>query len=303
VEDLIVVGGGFAGLSAALTLGRTGRRVVVIDSGRPRNRFAAHSHGLFGWDGAAPGEMLAQARGQVLGYRSVRIETGTVSDAARDGAAFRVTLHDGSTLAARRLLIAAGVIDVLPPVDGLAARWGKTVLHCPYCHGYEVKDGRLGVLAQNGMAVHQAVMLAEWGAVTLLTTGWSDLVETQRVRLAARRVKIEPVPVRRIAGAGEALDGVDLADGRQVALDALFISTRVVLGDAWIQRLGCAVDEGPLGALIHVDERRATSVSGVYAAGDCARQPHNASFATADGVAAAMAIHMSLIEEDITAAV
>ncbi|KQX23423.1 MULTISPECIES: NAD(P)/FAD-dependent oxidoreductase [unclassified Sphingomonas] len=301
-EDLIIIGGGIAGLSAALLCGRARRKVAVIDAGRPRNRFADHSHGVFGWDGAGPADMTARQRDQALGYPSVRIVQGEVSAVERSGKGFRVLTTGGDVLQSRRLLLAAGVSDMLPDIEGMEGRWGKTVLHCPYCHGYAFADRPTGVLATTPMAVHQALVVADWGPVTLFTSGLIELDETQRARLGARKVLVETGPVRRLVGGDGALEGVELDDGRRIAVDVLYTVPRISLGLDWLDGLGVVVDEGPLGPIVRTDERRATTAGGIYAAGDCARQPHNASFASADGVAAAMAIHMSLIEEEIARA-
>src|SRR5688572_15196043 len=165
LHDVIVVGGSFAGLSAAMQLGRARRRVLVVDAGRPRNRFAHSSHGFLGQDGRSPAEILETFRQQVLAYPTVELRQDEASDArdAGDGG-FVVELGSGGSVRARRLVLATGVVDELPAVPGLAERWGVTVLHCPYCHGYEVADTRLGVLATGEGSMHHALLLPDWSA-------------------------------------------------------------------------------------------------------------------------------------------
>ena len=303
-EDLIVIGGSFAGLNAALYLGRAGRKVLVVDAAQPRNRYAKHSHGLFGFDGQSPSDMLELARTQTLSYPTVGLINTTATGIECGSEGFSVSTGDGDSFIGRRVLLAIGVIDTLPDIEGIRDRWGNTVLHCPYCHGYEFMGQRIGVIAHSPMAVHQALLLADWGAVTLLTNGMLELDSEQQARLAARQVHVEASPVKRLQGQGlhgqgQTLDSVVLEDGRQLALDVMYIATRVSFGSDWVEPLGCVIDQGPLGPIIRTDDKQLTSVAGLYAAGDCARQPHNATFACAEGVTAAMAIHASLIEEDI----
>lgn len=190
MQDLIVVGGSFAGLTAALNLGRAGRKVMVIDAGQPRNRYADHSHGLLGLDGKSPGEILLAARAQTQAYPSVSMVEGKVSAVEATTAGLIVTTAEGNNFEARRLLIATGVADTWPDVAGMRERWGKTVLHCPYCHGYEFTGRKTGVYANGPMAVHQALLIADWGPVTLFTNGM-ELDDAQRARLKLRNVAIE----------------------------------------------------------------------------------------------------------------
>jgi thioredoxin reductase len=192
-------------------------------------------------------------------------------------------------------VLATGVADELPDVPGLAERWGATVLHCPYCHGYEVEDGRLGVLAVGAASVHQALLLPDWSAdVTLLVNGTFAPDADQRAALAARGVRVETRPVEEIVGDAPGLAGVRLRDGELVALDALFTGSRTRMASPLAERLGCALDEGHFGPVVRTDARRETSVPGVYCAGDAAREPHNATWATADGVTAGISAHQSL---------
>lgn len=293
-HDVVVVGGSFAGLAAALQLARARRRVLVVDAGLRRNRFSEAAHGFLGQDGRPPGEIVADARAQLLAYPTATIREDTVVDAADAAGGWRVTLADGPAVEAARLILATGVVDVLPEVPGLAERWGKAVLHCPYCHGYEFADRALGVLATSPLAIHQAMLVREWGPTTLFGSGAFVPDEEQRAALAARGIPFEPVPVAALEGPAGAIEAVRLADGRRVPLAALYIAPRS-LPPPLAERLGCAFDDGPFGPVIRADERRQTTVPGVYAAGDAARLMPSVSGAVADGVTAGVFAHQSMV--------
>jgi thioredoxin reductase len=295
VYDAIIVGGSFAGLAAALQLARARRRVLVVDAGRPRNRFARTSHGFLGQDGRSPTVILETARSQLRAYGTAEFRPGEVTSARVQDDAIELALAAGETLLARRLVLATGVIDELPEVPGLRERWGVTVLHCPYCHGYEVAGRRLGILATGEMSMHQALLIPDWSDdVTLFTNGAMSLDADQRAALASRGVRVEERPVAELMGDVQDLSGVRLRDGTVVALDAMFTGPRTRMASPLTEQLGCAFDESPMGPVIHTDERKQTTVAGVYAAGDAARYPHNVSFAVADGAMAGIAAHQSL---------
>lgn len=298
LHDAIVVGGSFAGLSAAMQLARARRRVLLVDAGLPRNRFADASHGFLGQDGKAPAAILREAACQVVAYPTVEIVRGEVLDAVRDADGdFIIRISGGRTARARRLVLATGVSDTLPDVPGLKERWGATVLHCPYCHGYEVRDRPLGVLANHPMAAHQAAMIPDWGPTTLFTQGRFEPDAEQMAHLAARGVTIERQPVVALLGEAPALEAVRLEDGRVVTINALFVAPSTRMTSPLAEQLGCVFDDGPLGPVIRTDDWKATSVPGVYAAGDAARPMHNATLASADGVMAGVGAHQSLIRE------
>jgi thioredoxin reductase len=296
-EHVIVVGGSFAGLAAAIQLGRARRRVLVVDAGKPRNRFSHASHGFLGQDGRPPAEILETFRAQVLAYPTVRIHAGEASDARPEGDdGFVISLSSGEEIRAQRLILATGVVDELPPVPGLRERWGVSVVHCPYCHGYEVRERRLGVLATGEMAVHQALLLGDWSAeVTLFTNGAFAPDSEQRAALAARGVRIEEEAVEALEGRDLGVDGVRLRNGALVEVDALFTASRTRMASPLPERLGCAFEEAPFGPIVTTDANRETTVRGVYCAGDAARARHNATWAAADGVTAGVSAHQSMI--------
>ncbi len=294
-HDAIIVGGSFAGLSAAMYLARARRTVRIVDAGRPRNRFAEQSHGFFAQDGSVPAAMLDAGRAQVAAYPTVSFTQGDVIDATVTDDGFAVTLASGETLAAARLVLAFGLSDDLPDIAGLRDRWGKSVIHCPYCHGYEFSDRNLGVLNTMPMSVHQAMLIAEWGPATFYLNGGALPDAAALAELERRGVAIETTPVRALHGDGHGLSAIELADGRHRPIDALYVGPRSRLNSDIAGRLGCAVDEGVMSPIIRTDDWKGTTVPGVFAAGDIARGAHSVTWASADGVTAGVAAHRSLV--------
>jgi len=193
----------------------------------------------------------------------------------------------------RRLILATGVVDALPSVAGLQERWGKSVFHCPYCHGYELNQGEIGVLAVGDISMHHALMLSDWGRVTFLLNGTFEPDAAQLAALARRGVTVEPTPVARIDGVADVI----LADGRRLPMAGLFVATRTHSASPLASQLGCAFEDGPIGAFVTTDAQKATSVPGVFCCGDLARVAGNVAFAVADGAMAGVAAHRSLIAE------
>jgi len=294
-HDVIIIGGSYAGLSAAMYIARARRSVCIVDSGSTRNRFSAHSHGFFAHDGAEPGAMLAKARAQVAAYPTTTFIEGEAINAAIKPAGFSVQLADGEMLESARLVLAFGIFDELPAIPGLAERWGSSVLHCPYCHGYEFSGQRLGVLYLSSMSLYQSKMIAEWGPTTLYLNGAPMLHDTALAELQSHGVEIEPATVSALHGEGSQLSAIELSDGHSLGLDALYLGPRTHLNSTVAQQLGCEIGEAPFGPIIRVDPQMMTSVPGVYAAGDIARGAHNVTWACADGVTAAMAVLRSLV--------
>ena len=278
-------------------LARARRRILVIDGGSPRNRFAEASHGFLGHDGKAPRALLDEALRQVRAYPTVRFLQGQAVAARASPEGFVLTLQEGPEERGARLVLATGLRDELPPIPGLRERWGSTVLHCPYCHGYEVRDQPLGVLANHPLSAHQALLLPDWGPTTLFTQGTLEPDAELTARLAVRGVRLERTPIVELLGEAPALEAVRLRDGRVVPLGALFAAPRTSMSSPLAQQLGCAFDEGPTGPHVRVDEKKATTVPGVFAAGDAASPLHNATLASAAGALAGFAVHHSLTAE------
>ncbi|KQX01985.1 thioredoxin reductase [Massilia sp. Root418] len=313
--DVIVVGGSFAGLSAAMQLVRARRKVLLIDAGQPRNRWSPAVHGFLALDGMAPAEINAQALRQLQAYPSFELVRGVAHSARKEGDGFAVEWTAGASGAlaqagaataaapataalsasAARLVLATGVKDTLPAIPGLAERWGRTVLHCPYCHGFEVSGGALGVLAAAPQSVHQGLLLPDWGDTTYFTQGLHEPSAEEAAQLQARGARVERVPVVELLGSAPQLDAVRLADGRVLPLHAVFTAPVTSMASPLAGQLGCAFDAGATGPHIQVDAGQQTSVPGVFAAGDAASARHNGTLASAAGVLAGVSAHASMI--------
>lgn len=293
-NDVIIIGGSFAGLAAATQLGRARRRVAVIDTGLPRNRFSPAAHGVLGHDGRPPAQLLGEALGQLERYRTVRVLQAKAIGAHAEGDGFAVTLADGRHLQARQLILAYGLHDQLPALPGLQQRWGRSVLHCPYCHGFELDQQPIGVLGGHERAFHMGMLLPDWGPTTLFTEGVLPS-EAEQQALAARGTRIEHARVATLLGPAPALQGVVLDDGRQIPLAGLFVAPQLRPNSDLAQQLGCAMDMQPMSESIRVDAMQATSVPGVYAAGDLAQPMGNVTLSMAAGVRAAAAVHAAML--------
>ncbi|MCT9005871.1 NAD(P)/FAD-dependent oxidoreductase [Streptomyces rhizosphaerihabitans] len=304
--EVVVVGGGTAGLSAALVLGRARRRTLVVDAGEPRNAPAAHLQGYLTRDGMPPAEFLAEGRREVEGY-GVEIVRGLAVDVVRDGAGeFDVTLGSGDTVHARRLIVTTGLADELPSVPGVAERFGRDVLHCPYCHGWEVRDEAFGVLASTPMSVHQALMVGQWSKdVTLFlhTVAEDELSDEDLRRLAAAGVAVVPGEVAGLVVTGDRLTGVRLADGTTYDRSVLFVAPRPVPQTGLLDRLGAELRETPFGTYPVVDPTGLTSVPGVWAAGNAAGFAEQVVNAASGGYRAAATLNGELLFADLDAAV
>lgn len=292
--DAIVIGGGFAGLAAATYIARARRSVCVMDTGLPRNRFAGASHGFLGQDGADPHAILSSARSQLAAYSTARLIECEAIEAEAESDGFVVRLANGEALEARKLILAFGYRDSLPALAGIQERWGKTVLHCPYCHGIEFADQQLGVLYGTPMSAHQACLVSDWGPTTLYLNG-AKLEAESRDKLKARGVAVEPARVVALDGNLPTLSAVVLEDGRRVPIDALYIAPESSLSSPLAEQLGATIDDGPMGPMIRTDVEKMTTVPGLYAAGDIARAPHSVSWAVADGVTAGTSAHRALV--------
>lgn len=289
--DVVIVGGSYAGMSAALQVARARRRVLVIDGGKRRNRFATSSHGFLTQDGRSPADIASDARAQVEAYPNLTWVDAQADNAWCTERGFRVQAGE-AVFDCASLVLAMGVSDSLPDIPGLAERWGISVFHCPYCHGYELDSGRLGVLATGPVAMHHAVLIPEWGQTTLFTNGTFELTAEDRAELAARGVTIEAGLVAEITGAQA---DVRLHDGRTIALDGLFTAARTGPSSPLAEQLGCEFEDGPLGSYVKTDARKATTVPGIFACGDVARPAGSVALAVGDGAMAGAAAHQFLV--------
>ncbi|MFI0480366.1 NAD(P)/FAD-dependent oxidoreductase [Actinomadura sp. 9N215] len=296
VHDVVVIGAGAAGLNAALFLGRARRKVAVIDAGEPRNAPAAHMHGYLSRDGASPATLLDLGRAEIARY-GVGLVRGRVE---RIDHGYFVRMVGGPVLRARRILVATGLRDELPDIPGVRERWGKDLLHCPYCHAYEVRDRPLAVLGTHPGAVHQALLLRDWSDDVAFFPHTLDLTAQDREKLDARGLRTIEGEIKQLAVADDRLRGVELADGRTIPRDAAFLFPRMVPQDELLTGLGCAKDDD---GWIATDRTGRTSVDGVWAAGNVIDPRAQVIAAAGMGSAAAFALNTDLLDEDVTQAV
>lgn len=304
--EVVVIGGGAAGLSAALVLGRSRRRTLVVDAGEPRNTPAAHMQGYLTRDGMSPAEFLALGREEIARYGVDLVRDRAVDVTKIEGEDFAVALAGGETVYARRLVIATGLKDELPAVPGVAERFGRDVIHCPYCHGWEVRDQAFGVLATTAMSVHQALMVSQWSKdVTLFLhmVAESELTDDDLRRLAAAGVAVVPGEVAELVVQDDRLTGVRLTDGTTHPREALFVAPRAVPQTGLLEKLGAELQETPFGAYPVVDPTGLTTVRGVWAAGNAMGFGEQVVNAASAGYRAGATINGELLMSDLDAAV
>jgi thioredoxin reductase len=305
--DVVVVGGGAAGLSGALALSRARRSVLVVDDGAPRNARADHVHNYLGREGATPAELLASGRAEVAGYGGRFVE-GRVAGAERVDDGFRVVLADGGSVGARRLLVTTGLVDELPDVPGVAELFGSDVLHCPYCHGWEVRDRPVGVLG-GPMGVHQALMWRQWTAdVTLFQHTGSAPTDEERKQLAARDIAVVTGVVQGLEVTDGRLTGVRLDTGDVVPREALVVAPRFtaradVLTSLGLEMVPQEMNGHVVGSYVAADPTGATAVPGVWVAGNVADLRAQVIASAAAGLNAAAMLNADLITEDVRLAV
>ncbi|GAA1778914.1 NAD(P)/FAD-dependent oxidoreductase [Agromyces lapidis] len=302
--DVIIIGGGSAGLSAALMLGRSRRRVLVLDEGRPRNRFAGHMHGVLGRDHSSPLALLADGRAELERYDGVAVRSGVVVAAHGSAPAFTIELADGERLHARRLLVASGLRDALPSIRGLAEQWGRGAFACPYCDGWEARDRRVAVLAASAAQVHQAQLMRQLTARVTVFAHGVELPDEARAGLLARGIEIEERAVAEIlADERGSLRGIRLDDGTELASDAIFAGPAPEPNDPVLRQLGADRAAHPMGGeFAAVDAMGRTSVPGVWAAGNVTDPRSSVPYAMAAGSMAGAAINADLVEEEVRAA-
>ena len=298
--DAVIVGGGAAGLSAATTLGRALRSVLVIDSGNPRNAPAAGVHGYLSRDGMDPRELLSVGRSEVHSYGGVMVD-GEAASARRTSDGFEVILSDARRFTGRRLLVTTGLTDGLPPIDGLLEQWGKGVVHCPYCHGWEIRGQRIGVLGTGPLSVHQALLFRQWSPdVTFFLNDTVAPTDEEWDKLAARSVTVVDGAVASVDAVDGVLTGLTLRQGPSFDVEALAVGTRMEARSALLDSLGLRSQDHPSGAgrFIETDAMGATGVRGVYAAGNASNLMAQVITAAAEGVMAGARINADLIDEE-----
>ncbi|WP_331748792.1 NAD(P)/FAD-dependent oxidoreductase (plasmid) [Streptomyces sp. NBC_00984] len=296
VYDVVVVGAGAAGLSAALVLARSRRRVAVVDGGEARNAPAAHMHGFLSRDGMPVADLLAVGRAEVTGYGVDLFESRV--DEIDPG--FFVRLDGGAVLRARRVVVATGLRDELPAIPGVRERWGKDLLFCPYCHAYEVRDQPIGVLGTHAGAVQHALLLRQWSHDIVFFAHTLDLGTEEREQLSARGITVADGAIKRLVTEGDQLRGVELAEGHVYPRCAVFLFPHMVPHDALLTGLGCERDQN---GWVTTDTAGRTSAFGVWAVGNVSDAKALVITAAGQGAAAAFALNHDLVAEDIERAV
>ncbi|KRF14030.1 thioredoxin reductase [Nocardioides sp. Soil797] len=302
IRDVVIVGAGAAGLSAALTLTRARRAVTLVDAGEPRNAPADAVHGLLGLEGITPAELLARGRTEVLAHGGQFVD-GQVVDVSCASYGFAVELRDGRSVHGRRLLIATGLVDQLPDIPGVREQWGHGVLHCPYCHGWEVRDQRIGVLVTGPMAVHKAFLFRQWSSQVVVFRGDHQLSDEEIVKLRALDIPLVDGAISGLEAEGDQLTGVRLEDGRVVAVDAVVVAAPMVARVEPFAGIGLEPTPHPAGSHIETDAFGQTSVPGVWVAGNATDLGAQVSGAAAAGALAAQHINTDLINKNLDRAV
>ncbi len=298
--DVVIIGGGPAGLSAALVLARAQRRVVVIDAGRPRNAPAAHLQGFLSRDGMPPAELLAVGRREVESYGAVIQRGRVILIRGVQPNGFEITTDNDFIRTARRVLVTTGLRDEIPQIPGLQERWGRDLLHCPYCHGHEVRDQRLGVIGGTPGAAQHALLLRQWSKDVVYFPHLSDITPVEEEQLLARAVGVVGGRVTRLVVAEDRIQGVEVSAGRLVARDAVFVRPTLRPNDILLGSLGCSVQDN---GWVSADAAGQTSVPGVWVAGNAVDPRAQVITAAGEGSAAAIAINASLVDEDVRIAV
>lgn len=297
VLDVLILGGGAAGLSAALTLARARRTVTVVDAGQPRNAPAAAAHGLLGNEGISPLKWLELGRTEIQRF-GAKILHARFTNATTHGTGFLITLDDGQELVARQLLVATGSRDLLPKIPGLRERWGRDVVHCPYCHGWEIRDKSIGLIATGPMSAHQALLFHQWSnRVSFLSNGL-DFGAEELAKLAALNILVRDEPVTALEISADQLTGIQLADDNIVPVDVVALPTQTQANLDGLTGLNLPTETTPVGTAVQVDAAGQTSIPGVWAAGNVVNPAHQISEAAANGARVAMTINTTLVFAD-----
>lgn len=294
--DVIIIGGSYAGLAAGMALGRALRKVLIIDSGNPCNKQTPYSHNFLTNDGKTPKEIASLARQQVQMYDTVDFLDALVTAAIKTGKDFKIQIQAGKTLTARKLVFATGIKDMMPDIPGFAECWGKTVLHCPYCHGYEVRHQKTGILANGDTAFELASLISNWtNDLTLYTNGQSTLTVQQREKLLSHKINIAETEIERIENKNGSIENIVFKDGRKAPVKALYARLPFVQHSSIPQSLGC---ELTIEGYLKIDAAQQTTVHGVYACGDNTTRMRTVANAVSMGTTTGLMVNKELTEEE-----
>lgn len=292
--DVIIIGGSYAGMSAAMALGRSLREVLIIDAGNPCNKKTSHSHNVLTLDGKPPAEIVKEAREQVAAYDTVSWHLGVAAKAIKQQDHFKVETDTGEVFWANKLILATGIKDIMLPIPGFADCWAVSILHCPYCHGYEVKGLPTALIASGEKAFHMAKLLPNWtDDLSLYTNGPSELTDEQKEILAKKKVVVMETPIQEIIHTDGILEKVLFSDGSSLSPKVMYAALEFTQHSTIANDLGCAVNEG---GLLVVDGMQKTTVEGVYACGDNSGMRF-LSAALASGTKAGAIVNFELINE------
>lgn len=296
--DVIVIGGSYAGLAAAMALGRAMRKVLVIDNGRPCNQTTPYSHNFLTNDGKTPAMIATVAKEQVMNYPTIHFLTGTAIRVIKEGDGYRVGVTTGEDFFAARLIFATGIRDLLPDIQGLEECWGKSVLHCPFCHGYEVRMERTGIFGNGEKIVEFALLISNWStALTLFTNGPADFSPDQWHQLGSKGIEVKEQGIIRLKQEKGQLQGICFGDGTEIPLQVLYAPSPFIQHSPLPEALGC---EMTMDGYVRIDENYETSIRGLYAIGDNASRMRTVANAVAMGTAAGMMLAKKMILEGET---
>ncbi len=293
--DVIIIGGSYSGFSAAMALGRTLRSVLIIDSGKPCNRKTPHSHNFITQDGETPAAISAKAKEQVLAYPTVTFITDVATEAKKISGGFEIATALETIYCGKKLLIATGVKDIMPDIEGFAECWAKSVVHCPYCHGYEIRGKKTGILANGDAAYHYALLVSQLtDDLMIFTNGKADFTKEQLDKLEKNNITLSEKVVAKLEHTEGYVTSIIFEDGSRQSIEAIYSKPVTVQHTDIPETLGCIINE--IG-LIQADEMQRTNVSGIYAAGDCTSGQRAVAVAVGSGMKAGAIINSELAME------
>jgi thioredoxin reductase len=293
--EVIIIGGSYAGLAAALALGRALRNVLIIDSGQPCNRQTPHSHNFLTQDGETPQAISAKAKEQVLKYSTVNFLNAKATQGIKTDVGFEIGTDTNETFTGKKLLFAAGIKDIMPQINGFAECWGISVIHCPYCHGYEVKGIKTAIMANGDAAYHYCVLLSQWtNELTVFTNGKSTLTPEQFDKITAHSIEVIETDIDFLNQTTGRLESIVLKDGSANNYTVMYSRAPFIQHSSIAQDLGCAIDEN---GFIIVDDMQKTNIPGLYTAGDCSTMMRSVAMAVAAGMKSGAMINHELSGE------